>query len=514
MSRASDLGKHFLIAAFVVFLYFAGQIRCFTSPTNRYCLHWGTHHALALIVDIFVLAVVVAAVAAGTMRLLRRLRWTWAEHVVRHVLPLAVVGGVLAAFPSFFSVYHPSAAKVAWLAAMLVTGYSLAAHKGKLVAWTRNFCLLFSPIVFIMSIQMLTWGTWWEPEKQPSPTRAEPAPRAPVFVIVFDGWGYVRSAENGQFRPLFKHVRQLCHQAFMFREARSAGLYTKSSLPALIWQTDQEFVVQGTDTFWSDGERQTPSVDVPSLFQKARAQGYHTCLVGWYLPYQRMLGDPIDYCATSANRQAGDTLIAEMGYAALRNLQYWTDPVSQRFAPGLDARIFAARRKRVHERALDKMLGLMRRGQDGQFAIFHLTVPHFPYIWNADGTYRGPGPRDMFGYERHLAYVDLLVGQIVAALREAGTFDSSLLVITSDHASKVDTEPTMQRGHQWARRVPLIVKLPGQTSPSCLDDMVYTYELGPLFEAVFAGNDDTDNLADLLHRIARADTREPAASGH
>jgi arylsulfatase A-like enzyme len=138
------------------------------------------------------------------------------------------------------------------------------------------------------------------------------------------------------------------------------------------------------------------------------------------------------------------------------------------------------------------------------FALFHMPPPHGPHVFEPDGTYAGPyraGGPYVSDYERSLVYIDFYIGEIVARLREAGKFDDALIIFTSDHARIAETEPIICEDPDWNRRVPLIIKLPGQQSGLVLDYELCTNQLQPLFEAVFGGERDTTQLIDVVRQL-------------
>ena len=75
--------------------------------------------------------------------------------------------------------------------------------------------------------------------------------------------------------------------------------------------------------------------------------------------------------------------------------------------------------------------------------------------------------------------MDVLLGDIVQMLREEGEFDRSLVVFTSDHAwrrdpavAPVECRYAMEDAdpHSRYRRVPLVIKEPGQTDGRSVEE--------------------------------------------
>lgn len=90
-------------------------------------------------------------------------------------------------------------------------------------------------------------------------------------------------------------------------------------------------------------------------------------------------------------------------------------------------------------------------------------------------------------YQRHLAqvgFVDRLVGDLVKRLRETGTFDKALVIVTADHGASYRegrSRRTPQQGRNLSDilRVPLVLKLPGQSRGEVVDRIVETVDILP-----------------------------------
>jgi arylsulfatase A-like enzyme/Tfp pilus assembly protein PilF len=92
------------------------------------------------------------------------------------------------------------------------------------------------------------------------------------------------------------------------------------------------------------------------------------------------------------------------------------------------------------------------------FAFLHLYEPHAPYT--PPERYRDlPSP-----YDGQIAYSDELLGRLVAALKEAGVYDTAIVAVTSDHGEGLMDHGEAEHGiflYTEAVHVPLILRLPG-----------------------------------------------------
>jgi Flp pilus assembly protein TadD len=75
-----------------------------------------------------------------------------------------------------------------------------------------------------------------------------------------------------------------------------------------------------------------------------------------------------------------------------------------------------------------------------------------------------------------------LPGPVIKALKDLGLFDSTLIIITSDHGEMLGEHGELTHGYfiyQSAVRVPLIFKLPGQTKAKEVEDLVGLVDIVP-----------------------------------
>lgn len=88
------------------------------------------------------------------------------------------------------------------------------------------------------------------------------------------------------------------------------------------------------------------------------------------------------------------------------------------------------------------------------------------------------------GYDAEIAYVDHHVGRLLDALRAAGIYDETLIILTADHGEEFG-EHGLYREH-WStydgtQRVPLVIKPPAREpiSPGARDQLVTNVDIAP-----------------------------------
>jgi len=97
-------------------------------------------------------------------------------------------------------------------------------------------------------------------------------------------------------------------------------------------------------------------------------------------------------------------------------------------------------------------------GDPSLHAVFlHLPTPHSPYVFDprtGSTTKSNPTAAD---YPGQLLYVDLILGQIRKAIENAGLWNQTILLVSSDHGFRPRPQTELN--------VPWILKLPGQSQP-------------------------------------------------
>ena len=243
-------------------------------------------------------------------------------------------------------------------------------------------------------------------------------------------------------------VEALAADGVRFTEARSPSPWTAQSMPPLL--TGRHAGALACESWQSP----VPP-DVPMIQERMATAGYLTVLYSQHELYR---------------------INASLRKGFERHLE----------APGEDLE------RREHLPTRDELFASGRP----TFALVHLMPPHNPYDPPAPfrgsrtGWYEGDFPVDMPAlnrasrprgrkptaedvrwvrgrYDENVLYADHLVGRLVDTLREAGRYEDSLVIVTSDHG-----EAFFEHGrfghtrnlYDEMVRVPLVIKLPGAVS--------------------------------------------------
>ncbi len=121
----------------------------------------------------------------------------------------------------------------------------------------------------------------------------------------------------------------------------------------------------------------------------------------------------------------------------------------------------------------------LEENRDEKFFLFlHYFDPHDAYVPPepfasrfADNLYAG-----------EIAYTDDCIGRVIEKLKALGLYDSSLIIIVSDHGEGLGQHAEETHGYfiyQSTVRVPLIFKLPGGSKPSKVSEPVAVIDIAP-----------------------------------
>lgn len=255
---------------------------------------------------------------------------------------------------------------------------------------------------------------------------------------------------------------------------------------------------------WSDWR------DQPNVFERARDLGINAAIVGWHFPYCRILGDKVTRCFAASGGPPDSLQIGNQAaqYGILRSVVFlfqlrWASLVDI-FSPRTPPRDLAMIEAHVQERQLDQYTLIrdraLRDAVDRQIGLvyIHVPVPH-PYgIY--DRQRKDFRLTSSTSYLDNLALADRMVGRVRRALKQAGLWESTSLLITGDHGLR----PWLWSGrYNWSAeldrlmtngpsgRVPFILKLAGHTDSVVYYRPFFNFITGGLVEALLSGEVST-----------------------
>lgn len=117
------------------------------------------------------------------------------------------------------------------------------------------------------------------------------------------------------------------------------------------------------------------------------------------------------------------------------------------------------------------------------FVYLHVRMPHDPFIYNRHKNDYDPNTDPVRGYLDNLELTDRYLQSARTAMEKAGLWDRTTVIVTADHWWRIS--------HKFdgiiKKRVPFLVKLPGQTTAFQFDQRLKTIGTRNLIRALFDG---------------------------
>jgi hypothetical protein len=221
----------------------------------------------------------------------------------------------------------------------------------------------------------------------------------------------------------------------------------KSSAERLVTVNDIEFQFPGSNEWVKWTSRN-------SIFLEARKLGVNTALVGWYLPYCRILNDALTrcwWCEIEFQMNSNGDRLFPIAVNQTRSL--FETSLFSPFGRSLSVQRKAEQyTEMLHEGvslSTDPTLGL---------SLIHFDVPHSPFVYNRRTRDFSLANSPVKGYVDALALTDRTLGDIRRAMEQTGQWDSAAILISADHFYRY----SKLLDGKSDRRIPFMLKLPFQ----------------------------------------------------
>lgn len=495
------------------------------NPANGYFLDRPPSWIGAVVASIGMLAL--SAVFFAGSRIARRAR---PGSLLRHIASLALLAA-LAVAANALRQQAPGLSFEALSASLGRLGFWLVSSVGALLAaeaWLRwgteglarrsttlvlvllPFTLLTLGQAVLLGLRSRSDALEFRDKNSPSLLRAVPfAPR--LLFLVFDGLDQQLLTDARPADLALQEFDAFFETSVQWNNAYPPSNNTGVSLPALITGRDVVRVRRAAANelmlSYADSGRETPWSLELTLFTRARELRRNSALIGWYHPYCRILGDDVARCHWYPYVQdPSETLSGSV----FLQMAFLVDTIPGAFRFGLldhlgggwargsaDPSWHAKQYGRIHEQALQASAD-----KRFQFIFVHYPIPHNPFIYDRHSeTVRLDGKSR---YIDNLALADRTLRELRQRLQVTGLWDSTALLITSDHwfpRGHGEFAPTLGKPEH---RVPLTVRLPGQTEAVVRYELLRTHAAHYLSLAILEGSLRTPaDLDHVLHQLPR-----------
>lgn len=275
-------------------------------------------------------------------------------------------------------------------------------------------------------------------------TQAQQRPN--IIYIVCDDLGYADlgcyGGREADFGPVSPHIDRLAAGGVKFTQGYANSPVCSPTRFALITMRYQYRLRGAMEEPINSRSKGSTTLglppEVPTLPSLLKKAGYHTALIGkWHLGYPPSFGPRrsgydeffgimaggVDYFTHCSSNGTHDLYIDEEEH---HEVGYLTDVLSQR---AVDL---------VHQRAADAKAGK-------PFLLsLHYTAPHWPWETRDDAHVASDVAKNLFHlhggdvqtYRRMIHHMDEGIGRLMAALREEGLEENTLIVFTSDNGGE------------------------------------------------------------------------------
>lgn len=388
----------------------------------------------------------------------------------------------------------------------------------------------------------------------------QPATTPPIVLILVDELPVttLMDAEKQIDRRRFPHLSEFASSATWYRSTLTPGIQTISAIPAILTGTQPEEL------------RLPTGAEYPN--------NIFSLLKDWYKFNANESATALCPVSLSATQPGGGEFrvrlqsLADDSLVILKHLVYpqqyavdlpsvqnrWGDfNASGNRLNAFDTDMDATRSwRKMADHHVAAVLGLERRtifdrfmtnlGKEADSASFHfvhLMLPHQPWdllptgtryrVWAdlpgfqlVDDRWTGSPEIGEVQYQAHIlqaAYVDRLLGEVFDELKRKGWYDESLVIVAADHGVTFKTGLPSRNLHAdnagdllW---VPLLVKYPGQSSGTVVDETRSVLDIVPTIADVIGleltwKTDGSSLLQPLAEPIRNARTLDPAGTLH
>jgi hypothetical protein len=245
-----------------------------------------------------------------------------------------------------------------------------------------------------------------------------------VVVIIFDEFDWTYGFGNrpeGLDLPAFDRMRE---ESFSSEVTYQSAQTTLRAIPAMLMGRqlrETRRTLEGVEAEESANE----TLEKFSVLQAARKAGVNVGIVGWYLPYCTIFQTTASSCFTD------NPAIRPFPKGKLKTV---LDRV-QFFFEVEDRKRHIDR----HHAQVEHARRLLRDERVG-LAFIHIALPHLPAIYDRkkqNFTLWQSNPEE--GYLGNMVLADRLLATLRQTMEEAGTWDDSHVIVTSDHFFRTAT---------------------------------------------------------------------------
>ena len=263
--------------------------------------------------------------------------------------------------------------------------------------------------------------------------------------------------------------------------------HTMQSIPAVFigkLVAASELDTSGKMMIKTHGSKERVNItNLDTIFSTARELGFQSAVLGDILPYNEILKKHVNYILPTIQdkskrytniikairEQFQTTLCYMIPYAVRLNLPERLKTVEDR---KLDIDFYLSNLNHAKELAENSQIDLI---------FMHSALPHTPFIYDRFKDEFSTNGKST--YLDNLELADRTFGELRSTMEKEGTWDSTVVLVTSDHWWRNSIVYIGKSDH----RVPFILKLPGQKKQVVFDHPFNTILIHDLVIALLKG---------------------------
>ncbi len=480
----------------------------FYSEYNRLALGWSREMHGAILTAIGVLGLFYYAGYWVVYRLLRIRGWgKWFANVIfLSVLVFIVIQTCVTLLSSgeilpggLQAVLDRSWLKILYLVVLPVTLVIALRHRARSII--TNIYMALSVMLVLAVILPLSYPIYREDlkplteaiERRPQ-TEGLSAPN--VYIFLFDKFSYDRMFSHGQLRSDLPNFKNLLETSTCYHNAYSPGTISELSIPRFLYQCDKDFMELDNKNL-KRIVRHRMEVDGRSIFSDS-GKSWFTVVVGYYIDYAKLMGHQVDCAITvfsevdpvARNWRSYPAEVTALLKTKLEWLRFFGIEWEQSVLTMSHVASFIKSQTEIPQLAVR----IIKEVNWPTFAFIHMGLPHAPFVWDAEGMKKHVLVSDIWqdteqNYMGNVRYADVIMGELISALKSSAKFDRSLIIVLSDHSWYDDPkqpgyDPVLEKAGPFEinkyKHVPLIIKLPFQHEAKDVLKRINTAQLYPI----------------------------------
>lgn len=293
-------------------------------------------------------------------------------------------------------------------------------------------------------------------------------PNHNLIVILFDELSYEYLYKDCSIKPQYVNFHRLSSLSDNYHEAKVQGKWTLESIPSILIGRSYDEMMKYDSRYkiMKGNNEEYLKIEPNNLFALAKVKGYKNFAYGSVLSYCEVFGQHLDGCRSfSIYNYAGVETQFSLLNPIMTTVILWTRHGPQGFIKKMAI-------TQLQRKETDQLSNLILKTLDEKepfFMFSHIMLPHSPFIFNRNGYYENKERflQNSENYQKNLEYVDHLLGIYIDKMKEKGIFDSSKIIVLSDHNYRI-----MFPGRE--NHIPLIIKRPYQQTKKDIYESAHT----------------------------------------